>query len=203
MGRLHVLPVLSCWPTVSPQRQIWHVLPTLHLSAVLLLHGMAQGDCLVFIRNAGISTSHYAIVDATSAVMKWFVLNISEPTSASNFQIYSRVALDSLYTSTENDFASYFQSTASRINLSYFGSCSGCDILIKKLTDLDGVKSFGNGDSGCFIFCSVKVLIHDPSLMATSDRRYIQEPAVILFFFKGLCWRSMYFKLTTGTSDSK
>ena len=54
-------------------------------------------------------------------MVKGFFFNISETTRTSNFKIYRKVALDSLYILTGNDVISYFRSAANRINVVILG----------------------------------------------------------------------------------
>ena len=54
---------------------------------------------------------------------------IRETARACNFNIYHNEAHGSLYMSTRNDVTIFFWSTANRINVFIFGSCSGPDYL--------------------------------------------------------------------------
>ena len=54
---------------------------------------------------------------AASAVTKLFFFNISEIIRASEFKVYHKVALDSLYISAGKDAINYFRSEVNRTNV--------------------------------------------------------------------------------------
>ena len=73
-------------------------------------------------RNASVSFSHNATGDIRLREII-FGGNISETTRASNFKLYHRVALDSLYISTRNDIIICFRSMQWAC-INFFGTSS-------------------------------------------------------------------------------
>ena len=74
-----------------------------------------------------------------------FLGNISETIRASNFNIYHKVALDSLYISTGNEVINYFSDRKQIVQPVNFGSFSGHDFsitvqpILKRFTVLESV----------------------------------------------------------------
>ena len=81
-----------------------------------------------------------------AAIVPQFVgfscFNISDTITASDFKIYPKVSLDSLYISTGNDILNYFQLAANHTNVNC-GSCSGRDFTIMVQPILKRLTFFG------------------------------------------------------------